>query len=256
MLKPIQAETLAAIDGVTHGFFTRDGGVSEGIYAGLNVGLGSKDDPEAIAENRSRVAAHLGLAGAKLNTAYQIHSATVLHVTGPFEGVLPRADGLVSKTPGVILGALAADCTPVLFADPKEKVVGAAHAGWRGAIGGILDATIEAMVAIGADRNRIVAAVGPTINQPSYEVGPEFQDEFIAVDASNVAFFMRPTPDARPHFDLPGFVTARLRTQRIAAIERQTACTYANESQFFSYRRSTHRKEHDYGRQISAIAVI
>jgi YfiH family protein len=256
VLKPIQAETLTAIDGIRHGFFTREGGISEGIYAGLNVGLGSDDATDTVLANRQRVAAHLGFPDAKLNTAHQIHSANVLHLTGPLEGILPRADGLVSRTPGVIIGALAADCTPVLFADPVTKVIGAAHAGWRGAVGGILEATIEAMEAIGANRERIAAAVGPTINQANYEVGPEFEADFIARDAANAAFFKRRTPDAKPHFDLPGYVVARLRVQRIASIERQTHCTYADESRFFSYRRSTHRNEPDYGRQISAIVVI
>jgi YfiH family protein len=256
MTAPIIAATLADCPAIAHGFFTRQGGVSEGIYASLNCGLGSKDEASAVSENRSRVAAHLGVTADRLLSLYQIHSATPVVVDRPMRREdLPRADALVTRVPGIAIGAMAADCTPVLFADPEAKVVGAAHAGWRGALSGVLEATVAAMVEIGARRAAIRAAVGPTINQPAYEVGPEFEAEFVAADSAYGRFFSRTAAAARPRFDLPGFVTHRLERMGLAAIERQTRCTYENESQFFSYRRATHRKEPDYGRQISAIVV-
>lgn len=255
MPAPILSDPLSAIGGIRHGFFTREGGVSEGIYAGLNVGLGSRDDRDAVMENRRRVAAHLGCDGAPLTTLHQIHSATALTIDAPVTGAPPEADGVVTATPGVMIGALAADCTPVLFADPHARVVGAAHAGWRGAIGGVLEATVREMERAGADRTRIVAAIGPTISQPNYEVGPEFKAQFLAASPSHERHFTTPAGSDRPHFDLPGFVAALLDDLGLGAVTRHSPCTYENESQLFSYRRATHRQEPDYGRQISAIMV-
>jgi polyphenol oxidase len=242
--------------GVRHGFFTKQGGVSDGIYHSLNCGLGSKDDPAKVLENRARVARHLGGMTDQVVTLYQTHSAMALVVDQPYpRDAVPKADAVVTRTPGLVIGALAADCNPVLFADPVAKVVAAAHAGWRGALGGILESTITAMESLGADRTRIVAAVGPSINQASYEVGPEFEAEFLRVSADYDVYFDRSSPTSRPHFDLPGFVMMRLGRAGVGTTERVALCTYQNESQFFSFRRTTHRKEQDYGRQISAIMV-
>lgn len=252
----IRANGLSDLPGIRHGFFTRQGGVSTGIYQSLNCGLGSKDNPQLVRENRARVAHGLGAPGATVLTLHQIHSATALVVDGPFApGAPPRADALVTRTPGVVIGALAADCTPVLFADPQARIVAAAHAGWRGALGGILESTVATMVRLGARPERIRAAIGPCINQTSYEVGPDFEAEFLNADAGNSAFFMRPSATARPRFDLPGFVEHRLTRAGLGMVERQSLCTYENESLLFSYRRATHQKEPDYGRQISAIVL-
>lgn len=257
MTTPITASNLSGLDGIRHGFFTRRGGVSEGIYASLNCGHGSNDHTDAVTENRARVGRALGVSGAEsVLTLYQIHSATALVVDRPVpRNDLPRADALVTRTPGLVLGALAADCTPVLFADPEAKVVAAAHAGWRGAVGGVLEATISAMEGLGARSGRIRAAVGPCIGQDAYEVGPEFEAQFLALDRGYARFFAR-RPDApRPFFDLPGFVEHRLACAGLASVERQAPCTYANESLFFSYRRMQRQNQADYGRQISAIVV-
>ncbi|MEO0729243.1 MAG: polyphenol oxidase family protein, partial [Pseudomonadota bacterium] len=208
--RPIQADTLSTINGIRHGFFTREGGVSTGLYAGLNVGFGSNDDRDAVATNRARVSAALGFPQAAITTLHQVHSAIALEIDQPLEGDLPKADALVTQTPGVIIGALAADCTPVLFCDPVTRTIGAAHAGWRGAVGGVLEATVAKMEELGADRSNIRAAVGPTINQQKYEVGPEFEAEFVSRDASNAQFFAVPTDKDRAHFDLPGFVAHQL----------------------------------------------
>lgn len=253
MLAPIIADNLR-LPGIAHGFFTREGGVSSGIYAALNCGLGSDDVRTDVIENRSRVARHLG--AGELVTLHQVHSATALIVDGRADPAnLPRADALVTTRPGLAIGALSADCTPILLADPVARVVGAAHAGWRGAVGGILEATIATMVHAGARRERIAAAIGPCINQPAYEVGPEFEAQFIAADASTARFFSRATPDARPHFDLPGFVESRLARAGIATVARHSHCTFAERDRMFSYRRTQQRHESDYGRQVSAIAL-
>jgi YfiH family protein len=252
----LTAPALDRASGIRHGFFTREGGVSEGIYAALNCGLGSADERARVLENRNRVAAHLDTAGGNVMTAYQIHSARALVIDEPFApGTTPEADALVTATPGLAVGALAADCTPVLFADPEARIVAAAHSGWRGAVSGILSATVAAMESIGGDRTRICAAIGPTIHQPNYEVGPEFEAEFTARDPSYSRFFVRPQDGARPHFDLPGFCRHALDQCGIASVEDIGRCTYADESLFFSYRRKTNRGESDYGRQISAIVV-
>jgi YfiH family protein len=252
-VRPILASNLS-LPGIRHGFFTRAGGVSTGLYAGLNCGVGSKDDTALVLRNRSRVARNLG-AGDDVVTLYQTHSATAMTVDAPVSrDDLPRADAVVTRTPGLAIGILTADCTPVLFADCAAGVVGAAHAGWRGAAGGVLEAAIAAMETQGADRGRIAAAVGPTISQEAYEVGADFESALAAADVESAAFFA-PGSNGKSYFDLPGYVVHRLRRAGVADIERQTLCTYGNEAQLFSYRRATHRQEPDYGRQISAIVV-
>ena len=257
MAKPITADCLADIKGVLHGFFTREGGVSEGIYAGLNCGAGSKDERAKVLENRHRVAGHLGINGGHLLTCYQIHSASAVIVTEPwtFE-TMPKADALVTNIPGLAVGALAADCAPILFADPEAKVIAAAHAGWKGALTGIIESTVTTMTRIGAKRTRIRAALGPCIGSSAYEVGPEFEANFLNVDPGYECYFRRSTPEARPHFNLPAFVLDRLAAAGLDTVESCTDCTYTEESRFSSYRRSTHRGEPDYGRQISAIVLL
>lgn len=264
MTNPLTADCLSEVAGIRHGYFTREGGVSSGLYASLNCGLGSNDDRAAVTENRARVArhltghlaGHLGTASTEVVTVHQTHSAVAVTIDAPLpRDNLPKADAIVTRTPGLVIGALAADCAPVLFADPDARVVAAAHAGWRGATGGVLEAAIDAMVAAGAVRTRIRAAVGPCINQAAYEVGPEFETEVLALDPANARYFARATPASRPHFDLPGYVAARLGRAGIGAIERRTPCTDRNESDFFSYRRSQRLGHPDYGRQISAIVV-
>ena len=252
----IRAACLAEINGVSHGFFTRQGGVSNGLYRSLNCGLGSQDEPASVRENRARVACSLGAAPGHVVTLYQVHSAVALVVNSPLSrGAIPKADALVTRTPGVVVGALGADCSPVLLAEPQAKVVAAVHAGWRGALRGVVDATIAAMERLGAERRRIRAAIGPCINQPAYEVGPELEAEFLRQDRQNGRFFMRPSPGARPRFDLPSYVEQRLAGAGLDVIERHCLCTWENESLFFSCRRARHRKESDYGRQLSAILV-
>ena len=252
----LTAGNLTSASGIRHGFFTRQGGVSGGVYASLNCGLGSDDDRANVLENRKRAAHHLGSSLGAILTVHQIHSATALVIDQPFTpDNAPRADALVTRTPGLVVGALAADCTPVLFADPEAGVVAAAHAGWRGAVSGILEATVSAMVGIGAERERIRAAIGPTIHQPNYQVGPDFEAEFLSYRTDNQTFFVRPHEGARPHFDLPGFCRARISDAGVASCQDIGRCTYADESLFFSYRRKSHRQETDYGRQISAIVV-
>lgn len=255
MLKPITASNLD-VPGIRHGFFTREGGVSTGIYAGLNAGLGSNDDQSLVQENRRRAAEHLDADHAGVVTLYQVHGATALTVTTPVDrAALPKADAVVSRTPGLAVGVLTADCTPVLFADPETKVVAAAHAGWRGAVGGILEAAVAEMVRQGANPSSIRAAIGPTISAKIYEVGPEFEAELLSLDPGNERFFVTPSPGARVHFDLPGYVAGRLNRIGIADVELCAPCTYENESRFYSYRRSQALNEGDYGRQISAIVV-
>jgi YfiH family protein len=255
MPTPLTADCLSALSGIAHGFFTRHGGVSQGGYASLNCGLGSKDDPDAVRENRTRVAA--ALTARSLLTAHQVHSATAVVVDKAWSTeARPRADAIVTATPGLALGVLTADCAPVLFADGEAGVVAAAHAGWRGAIGGVLEATLAAMGQLGARTANIAAAVGPCIGQPAYEVGWDFEQEFLKRDPHSGQFFARPNGDSgsRPHFDLAGYVAQRLSRAGIA-VAGLAPCTYAQEEHFFSYRRSQARKEPDYGRQISAIVL-
>jgi polyphenol oxidase len=254
MLEPVTADNLAALDGIAHGFFTRNGGVSEGIYASLNCGLGSKDDPEAVRENRNRVVRHLR-AGTVL-TAHQVHSPDAVIVDRPWElADRPKADAIVTCVPGIALGVLTADCAPVLFADQHARVVGAAHAGWRGAVSGVLEATLAKMEALGARRDRIQAAVGPCIGPRIYEVGWDFKQQLLATEPAAAEHFHDPAPGARPHFDLPGYVACRLRRASVAIVTSSAHCTYDVHQPFFSFRRSQTRKEADYGRQISAIVL-
>ncbi len=257
----LQADNLKQVSGVRHGFFTREGGVSSGEHASLNVGLGSDDDRAAVVENRRRVAAHLsahseGVPQTDIVTTYQVHSAEAVIVEAPFgaDGA-PKADALVTATPGLAIGALTADCTPVLFADAEAKVVAAAHAGWRGAVAGILTSTVSAMEKLGANRQRIRAAIGPVIRQDAYEVGPEFKAQFLEQAPGNAQFFAIPEGAERDHFDLPGYCRQQMLNLGLTFVEDLGECTYANESLFFSYRRKTHRNEGDYGRQIAAIVV-
>jgi polyphenol oxidase len=253
LLAPLMAECLSGLPGISHGFFTRAGGVSTGIYAGLNCGLGSNDVAALVLENRRRVADHLYAGASEVLTVHQIHSANAVVLDRPIARAdLPKADAAVTRIPGLVLGTLAADCAPVLFADPVAGVIGAAHAGWRGAVSGIIESTIAAMETLGATRANIRACVGPCINQHSYEVGETFRAHLTAHDQ---AFLAPMGANLTLHFDLPRFVQARLMQAGIAISERQTPCTYDNESLFYSFRRTTHRKEPDYGRQISAIVL-
>jgi YfiH family protein len=247
---------LADIPGLAHGFFTREGGVSAGLYASLNCGFGSSDAPENVAENRARVAGRLGLAADRLVTCYQVHSPTVVEVEAPWRREEnPRADAMVTRQRGLALGILTADCAPVLFADAEAGVIGAAHAGWRGAVSGVVEATLGAMEKLGARRDRVRAAVGPCIAQPSYEVGPEFPSPFVAEDAANGRFFQTAPRAGHFLFDLRGYVCERLRRAGIAAFELSRDDTAADEGRFFSYRRSCLTGEKDYGREISVIAL-
>lgn len=255
--QPIVSRQLEQAGGnrIRHGFFTRQGGVSQGIYRGLNVGVGSQDRQDDVLENRARVARWFGLAPDRLATLHQIHSPDVVVVDGTYAGDRPKGDGMVSTTPGVILGVLSADCGPILFMDARNGVIGAAHAGWKGALDGVLESTIDAMVALGADRNGILASLGPSISRDSYEVGPEFVARFVERDPSYAAFF---TPSQKPGhamFDLQGLTVQRLRDAGVTA-ESLDLCTYPDADRFFSYRRTTHAGEPDYGRQISAIAIV
>lgn len=241
---------------IAHGFFTRQGGHSTGLFASLNCGLGSGDERALVLGNRARVAEALAVPPQHLLSAYQVHSADVAAVTAPWPAdERPRVDAMVTATPGLALGVLTADCGPILFADPQAGVIGAAHAGWKGALGGVTAATLAAMEALGAARRSTIAVIGPTIAQAAYEVGPEFPDAYLAEDPANRAFFA-PSPRARHSlFDLPGYLAARLRREGAGQVINLALCTYADEQRFFSYRRTTHRAEKDYGRQISAIAL-
>lgn len=251
----ITAASLAGIAGLRHGFFTRQGGVSRGAFAALNCGLGSRDKPEAVRENRRLAMAALGQEEAALATLAQVHSARVITVERPFDpDERPEADALVSRRPGVALGVLAADCAPLLFADPEAGVIGAAHAGWKGALAGVVEATLAAMQALGAEIGRIRAAVGPCIAQASYEVGPEFRDRFLADDPENRRFFV-PGRGDRLQFDLKGYLAGRLGRAGLAAVSVEPADTCAEEARFFSYRRACLSGERDYGRLLSAIVL-
>lgn len=245
--------THEAFGPLRHGFFTRRGGASSGIFTGLNCGAGSTDLREAVSINRDRVADALGLVAPALVGVHQVHSADVVTVTAPL-GAPARADAMVTATPGLALTVLTADCQPVLFADRAAGVIGAAHAGWRGALAGVLEATLDAMEALGARRDGIVAVIGPTISQRAYEVGPEFLDAFLAEDEGYSRFFAGGNGE-RVHFDLPAFGLHRLREAGVGRAEWTRHCTYSDPDRFFSYRRSVHRHEADYGRMISAIRL-
>jgi YfiH family protein len=251
----IESSLLSAAGKIRHGFFTREGGVSEGIYASLNCGYGSNDDADCVARNRAQCAAALGVDPHSLVTAYQIHGVAVAEVRAPWKpGEAPRADAMVTTQPGIALGILTADCGPILLADAEAGVIGAAHSGWKGAKAGVAEATVTAMMALGARRERIVAAIGPTIGLKSYEVGEEFRQAFLADDPLAARFFAA-APGKRPHFDLPGFIAAQLERLDLAGIDRIEADTCAEPERFFSYRRACLLGEGDYGRQLSAIAL-
>ncbi|MCX8996571.1 peptidoglycan editing factor PgeF [Rhizobiaceae bacterium BDR2-2] len=255
--EPIESTLLSDRAGhrIRHGFFTRKGGVSEGIYRGLNVGIGSNDARDAVHENRTRVARWFGQPLERLATVHQVHSPDVQVIGAGWNGERAKADALVTSEPGYVLGVLSADCGPILFADAENGVIGAAHAGWKGALTGVLESTIEAMIRLGARREAIAACLGPSISGASYEVGPEFVDRFVAADPDYAAFF---TPSGKPGhamFDLPGLTLLRLRRAGVVAASLGL-CTYPDSERFFSYRRTTHAGEPDYGRQISAIALM
>jgi YfiH family protein len=249
-LEIITADALAPL---RHGFFTRKGGASSGVFSGLNCGLGSSDQSDVVRINRTRAADALGLGPENLVNVHQVHSARVEVVEGPQEE-RPRADGMVTKVPGLALAILTADCQPVLFADRQAGVIGAAHAGWRGALDGVLEETVEQMEALGASRGDIVAVIGPSISQQAYEVGPEFLDDFMADDPDNHRFFANGEGD-RYLFDLPSFGLHRLRRAGVGHAEWTRHCTYSDAGRFYSYRRATHAGEADYGRLLAAIRL-
>ena len=246
---------LAAVPGLRHAFFSRDGGVSDGIYAGLNGGIGSNDDPANVAENRRRMAAQMGVTAEHFLTLFQVHSPDVVVASAPWDtSSRPRADALVTRTEGLAIGVTAADCGPILFVDPNARVIGAAHAGWKGALTGIIEATVDAMERLGAERAGIVAAIGPLIRQPSYEVGNEFVERFVETDAENALFFIPAAREGHAMFDLAGFIRMRLENAGVLMIDDIGVDTYS-DARFFSYRRSVHRKEPDYGRHVHAIVL-
>ena len=250
----VEVVRASVLDGVPHGFLGRRGGVSQGIHAGLNVGLGSADERDAIAENRRRAIAAV-LPGAALATVHQVHSAEAVAVSGPWpDNAPPQADAMVTDRTGIMLGVLTADCAPVLLADVEAGVVGAVHAGWKGALGGVIAASVAAMEDLGARRERIAAAVGPCIGQGSYEVDEAFKARFLTTDPASAPRF-RAGREEHHQFDLEGYVADRLAAERIGQIERLSLDTYADESRFFSYRRATHRGEPGYGRQIALIGL-
>ena len=249
-LEILTADPLSAFK---HGFFTRKGGASSGIFKGLNCGGGSSDQSEIVGINRARVAQAMAADASALTGVHQVHSAKAVAVRTPDDGGV-QADALVTDQPGVVLTILTADCQPVLFADAEAGVIGAAHAGWRGALDGVLEATVDTMVDLGAERAQIVAAIGPSISQRAYEVGPEFLDAFLDVDPDNARFFANGQGD-RYQFDLPAYGVHRLRQAGVGHAEWTRHCTYSDPDRFFSYRRSRHAGEADYGRLISAIRM-
>lgn len=252
----ITADVFDQNEGIRHAFFTREGGVSGGIYASLNCGYGSGDAPQNVAENRAIAAARLGVEVERLVSCHQVHGTTVVTVERPWRREdNPRADGMVTTASGIALGILAADCAPVLFADPVARVIGAAHGGWRGALSGVVEATVAAMATLGARPERIRAAIGPCIAQPSYEVGPEFPANFATVDADSGRFFRPAERTGHFLFDLPGYLADRLARLGLAAVARTPHDTAAEETLFFSYRRACRRGERDYGRGLAAIAL-
>jgi len=249
------AEALAS-PGIAHGFFTRRGGVSAGVYASLNGGLGSRDEPRAVRANRARMAAALGIAADRLAIPYQVHSPDAAAISSAFApAARPRCDALVTAAPGLGLGVTGADCGMLLFADPQLRIVGAAHAGWRGALAGVVEATVEAMARLGAERRRVVAALGPCIAQDSYEVGPEFIAAFAAADANSARFFAPSRRAERAMFDLPAYIAERVTRAGVGRFEDLGLDTYSDAGRFFSCRRAAHRNEPDYGRLVAAIAL-
>lgn len=254
----IKSENLAGLDGqrpIRHGFFTRQGGVSTGIYEGLNIGLASGDDKALVQENRRRVAEAMGVEPDRLATPHQVHSPNAIVVDAPFGHERPKADAVVTATPGVAAAVLTADCGPVLFADTSAGIVAAAHAGWRGALGGVLEETVRTMESLGASRERITATLGPTISQTNYEVDDTFKQNFLDANPENILFFEQADRLGHARFDLPAYILSRLKACGVSA-DWSGHCTYGQPEQFFSYRRSFHRQESDYGRQIAAIAIV
>ncbi|MEW6257043.1 MAG: peptidoglycan editing factor PgeF [Pseudomonadota bacterium] len=252
----IEAPSLAALPGIRHGFFTRQGGVSEGIYASLNGGMGSRDDLAKVEENRARMAGSLGIAPHALVACWQVHSPDAVILETPWtRDDAPQADAVVTAVAGLGAAVTIADCGPVLFADPVARVVGAAHAGWKGAFGGVIEATLAAMERLGARRSDVYAAIGPLIRQPSYEVGDDFLARFLDEDRTFARFFAAAERPGHALFDLPGFIGHRLREAGVAHIEDLGLDTYSDGARFFSYRRATHRREPDYGRMVAAIAL-
>jgi purine-nucleoside/S-methyl-5'-thioadenosine phosphorylase / adenosine deaminase len=253
----LQASNLAALERFRHGFFTRAGGVSRGIFEALNCGWSSGDHADRVEHNRALAVARLGAPAGSLCTVRQVHGTDVVLASAPEPGrPSRRADALVSDRPGITLGVLSADCAPVLFADHEARIVAAAHAGWRGALTGVIEATVAAMQTLGARPERIRAAVGPAIGPQAYEVGRDFERRFLDDDVANAAFFLAGKDDAHVQFDLPRYCGQRLENAGVVHSEILRLCTYQSESHFFSFRRSVHREEFDYGRQISAIVVL
>ena len=251
----LASSLLSAVPGLRHAFFSREGGVSEGIYAGLNGGTGSNDTPANVAENRRRMAYQMGVAPDRLLTLYQVHSSDVVAAIAPWDGgARPKADAIVTRTVGLAIGVTAADCGPILLVDPSARVIGAAHAGWKGALTGVLESTVDAMEKLGAERSGIVAAIGPMIRQSSYEVGSEFVERFLDADAENGVFFIPSVRSGHAMFDLAGFIRMRLENAGVLMIDDIGVDTYSDE-RFYSYRRSVHRNEPDYGRHVHAIAL-
>jgi len=252
----LQSRLLSELDPIRHGFFTRTGGVSQGVYESLNGGVGSADAPDRVSENRARMADALGVTPDRFLTPYQIHSPDVVVAEQPWSSDnRPRADAMVTRVPGLAIGVSTADCGPLLFADAQARVVGAAHAGWRGALTGVIEATVTAMEKLGAERGRITAALGPCIRQANYEVGPEFVDRFLASNRDSERFFAPAARDGHTMFDLAGYIADRIGLAGIGHYEDIGLCTYAEPDRFYSFRRSTHRGEADYGRHINAIAI-
>jgi len=252
----LQASSFAVLPGIRHAFFTRSGGVSQGVYSSLNGGVGSGDTPEKVAENRARMAAALGVSADRLVTPFQIHSPDVVVAQEPWTREnRPRADAVVTQVPHLAIGVSTADCGPLLFADSAAGVIGAAHAGWRGALSGVVEATVAAMERLGAKRIRIGAALGPTIRQSNYEVGPEFIERFLAADTANGRYFKPSEREDHAMFDLCGYIAQRVEQAGITQFEDLGLCTYEEPERFYSFRRSTHRNEPGYGRHINAIAL-
>jgi YfiH family protein len=246
---------LSAIPGLRHAFFDREGGVSDGIYQSLNGGMGSQDDASHVAENRRRMAAQIGVEPRHFLTAFQIHSPDVAVATAPWDTASrPRVDAIVTSTAGLAIGVTAADCGPILLVDPSARVIGAAHAGWKGALGGVLESTVDAMEKLGAERAGIVAAIGPLIRQRSYEVGSEFVERFVQADAEYAGFFIPSAREGHAMFDLAGLIRMRLENAGVLMIDDTGIDTYSDE-RFYSYRRSVHRGEPDYGRHVHAIVL-
>ena len=251
----LESPLLSAVPGLRHAFFSRDGGISGGIYASLNGGIGSNDDPANVTENRRRMAAQIGVTTDRFLTLFQVHSPDVVVASAPWDAASrPRADAIVTRAEGLAIGVTAADCGPILLVDPNARVIGAAHAGWKGALTGIVESTVDAMEGLGAERAGIVAAIGPLIRQPSYEVGNEFVERFVDADADNALFFLPASRAGHAMFDLAGFIRVRLENAGVSVIDDIGVDTYSDE-RFFSYRRSVHRKEPDYGRHVHAIML-